>query len=52
VSDAVVKRIIRHLERTPDAIAAFIARADVKALAEKRAITERLIMDLLESDSA
>jgi hypothetical protein len=52
VSDTVVKRIIRHLERTPDAIAAFIAHADVKALAEKRAITERLVVELLETDSA
>src|SRR6185295_12314274 len=51
VSDAVINRLVRHLERTPDAIAGFIARADGKALAEKRAVTERLIMDLLESDS-
>jgi len=51
VSDAVINRLVLHLERTPAAIAAFIARADSKALAEKRAVTERLVVELLESDS-
>jgi len=51
VSEAVVTRLVGRLERTPAAVAAFIARADAKALAEKRAVTERLVMELLEADS-
>ena len=49
-SEAVVRRIITHVERTPAAVAAFVARADAKAMAEKRAVTERLIAELLDSD--
>jgi len=45
---AVVRRIITHVERTPEAIARFVARADQKALSEKRAITDRLILELIE----
>jgi chromosomal replication initiation ATPase DnaA len=51
VPDAVVKRIVTHVERTPEAIAAFVARADRKALAEKRPVTERLVLELLESEA-
>ena len=51
VSDAVVRRILTHLERTPQAIAAFIVRSDEKALAEKRAIGEKLVMELIDSES-
>jgi chromosomal replication initiation ATPase DnaA len=50
VSDAALRRIVTHVERTPAAIAAFIARADSKALAEKRAIGERLIIELIEAE--
>lgn len=51
VADAVVRRLLTHVERTPQAIAAFIARIDEKALAEKRAISERLVMELLDADT-
>jgi len=50
VPDAVVRRLMIHVERTPRAIAAFIARIDEKALAEKRAIGERLVMELIDSE--
>jgi chromosomal replication initiation ATPase DnaA len=52
VTDPIVKRLLNHVERTPQAIAAFITRLDQKALAEKRAISEKLVMELIESDSA
>jgi len=50
VSDTIVRRLLIHVERTPQAIAAFIARIDEKALAEKRAIGERLVMELIDSE--
>jgi chromosomal replication initiation ATPase DnaA len=50
VSEAVAERIITHVERTPEAVADFVARADRKALAEKRAITDRLVAELLDSE--
>ena len=50
VSGAVVRRILNHVERTPEAVAAFVARADGKALAEKRAVTDRLIAELLDAE--
>jgi chromosomal replication initiation ATPase DnaA len=48
---SVVERIVTQIERTPEAIGGFIARADRKALAEKRAVTERLVLELLESEA-
>jgi chromosomal replication initiation ATPase DnaA len=51
VTDNVVKRLLTHVERTPQAIAAFIARIDEKALAEKRTIGERLVMELIDSET-
>jgi chromosomal replication initiation ATPase DnaA len=51
VADNVVKRLLLHVERTPQAIAAFVGRLDEKALAERRAVGERLVMELLESES-
>jgi hypothetical protein len=39
------------VERTPAAIAAFVARLDEKALAHRRAVTERLVLELLESET-
>jgi chromosomal replication initiation ATPase DnaA len=51
VAPAVVARIVTQIERTPEAISRFIARADGKALAEKRAVTERLVLELLESEA-
>jgi chromosomal replication initiation ATPase DnaA len=52
VSQAVVGRIITQVERTPEAVAGFVERADSKALAEKRAVTDRLIAELLDSEKA
>ena len=46
----VVKRIVTHIERTPGAVEAFVNRADRKALSEKRAISEKLVMDLIEAE--
>lgn len=48
--DSIVRRLLIHVERTPQAIAAFIARIDEKALAEKRGIGERLVMELIDSE--
>jgi chromosomal replication initiation ATPase DnaA len=48
--ETVIRRILTHVERTPEAIAAFVARADHKALAEKRAVTERLVLALIEAE--
>jgi chromosomal replication initiation ATPase DnaA len=47
VSDAVVGRMLRALERNPPAIAAFIERTDRQALAEGRPVNERLVSELL-----
>ena len=49
-TEGVVKRIITHVERTPEAVAAFVERADRKALAEKRPITDRLVLELIEAE--
>ena len=51
ITDAIVRRLLTHVERTPQAIAAFIVRIDEKALAEKRAISERLVMELIDSET-
>jgi chromosomal replication initiation ATPase DnaA len=51
VTDAIVKRLLLHVERTPSAISAFIARIDEKALAEKRAVSERLVIDLVDAET-
>jgi chromosomal replication initiation ATPase DnaA len=45
-----VERILVHLERTPEAIAGFVARADAKALSERRAVTERLVLELITAE--
>jgi chromosomal replication initiation ATPase DnaA len=50
VSEGVVRRILTHVERSPEAIAAFVARADARALAERRAITERMVLELVERE--
>jgi chromosomal replication initiation ATPase DnaA len=47
VPDAVVARMVVSLERSPSAIRDFVARADAKALAEKRPVTVGLIRELL-----
>ncbi len=50
IPENMIGRVLARLERTPEAIAKFVARADSKALAEKRGISERLIQELLEED--
>jgi chromosomal replication initiation ATPase DnaA len=50
VPPGVITRIITHVERTPEAIARFVACADQKAFSEKRAITERLILELIDME--
>ena len=52
VSDAVVMRILRSLERSPAAIRDFVARADARALAEKRPITAVLVGEMLAEGEA
>lgn len=48
VPPAVIRRMLTALERTPAAISAFVAAADRKALAERRPIGERLVLELLD----
>jgi chromosomal replication initiation ATPase DnaA len=48
VPDAVIEHMIRSLERSPGAIRDFVARADAKALSEKRPITTALIREILQ----
>ena len=48
VPESVVAHMIRSLERSPEAIRDFVARADAAALAAKRAINTSLINELLE----
>jgi chromosomal replication initiation ATPase DnaA len=50
VPENVVTRILTHVERTPEAIAAFVTRADRKAWVEKRAVGERLVLELIEEE--
>ncbi len=50
VPDTVVSRILTHVERTPEAVAAFVARTDLKALSERRALSERLVLDLIAGE--
>jgi hypothetical protein len=40
-------RILRSVERSPAAVRDFVARADARALAEKRPVTAALVADLL-----
>jgi len=47
VPDSVVTRMVVSVERSPAAIRDFVARADAKALAEKRPVSVALIRELL-----
>jgi len=47
VPESVIAHMIRSLERSPAAIRDFVARADAKALSEKRPITTGLVRELL-----
>lgn len=49
VPEAVIAQMIVSLERSPSAIRDFVARADARALVEKRAVTTALIRELLAS---
>lgn len=49
VPDGVIKRMLLAIERTPASVSAFVERADAKALAERRPVSERLVLELLES---
>ena len=51
VADTVIRRLLVHVERTPKAVSAFVARIDEKAMAEKRSVSERLVMDLIDSET-
>jgi chromosomal replication initiation ATPase DnaA len=50
VPDPVIMRILRSLERSPAALRDFVARADARALAQKRPITVALVGELLAED--
>ena len=47
VSDGVIAHILRTLDRTPEDIRNFIAKADAKALSEGRPITLSLVRELI-----
>ncbi len=47
VPESVIQRMLVALERSPASIANFIADLDRRALADRRAITERLVLELL-----
>lgn len=51
VPEAVIAQMIVSLERSPSAIRDFVARADARALAEKRPVTTSLIRELLSPPS-
>lgn len=50
VPDPVVMRIVRSVERSPAAVRDFVARADARALAEKRPVSLGLVGELLAED--
>lgn len=52
VSDAVIMRMVRSLERSPAAIRDFVAEADARAMAEKRPVGLALIRALLAEREA
>lgn len=52
VPDPVIMRILRSVERSPAAIRDFVARADARALAEKRPVTVALVAELLGETSS
>jgi len=52
VSPEVSELIVTRLERTPHAIAGFVAAADEKALSAKRPVSLRLVLEMLGQNSA
>lgn len=52
VPDPVIMRIVTSVERSPAAVRDFVARADARALAQKRPVTLGLVAGLLAGESA
>lgn len=52
VSPQVADLIVSRLERTPDAIADFVAAADQEALCAKRPVSLRLVLEMLGENAA
>lgn len=52
VSPEVAELIVTRLQRTPDAIASFVAAADVRALCTKRPVSLRLVLEMLDESRA
>ncbi|HEX5279889.1 MAG TPA: hypothetical protein VFW28_07400 [Micropepsaceae bacterium] len=52
VSPEVAELIVTRLERTPDAIADFVAAADEKAFCAKRPVSLRLVLEMLGENAA
>ena len=55
VPPSLITRILTHVERTPNAVLRFVEAADLKALSEKRAVSLRLVTEILDepdSDSS
>jgi chromosomal replication initiation ATPase DnaA len=50
VPDGIVERVLQSLERSPDALREFIAKADAKALSESRPITLSLVRELIAEE--
>lgn len=50
VSSTVIARILQSLERSPEAVREFIARADAKALSEARPVTLSLVRELVAEE--
>ncbi len=51
VPDAVIERVVHSLERSPNAIRRFVAKADAKALAEARPINLALVRELMAEEN-
>ena len=52
VPDSVIMRIVTSVERSPAAVRDFVARADARALAQKRPVSAALVSDLLSEGGA
>jgi chromosomal replication initiation ATPase DnaA len=52
VPDSVISRMLLKLERTPASVAGFVGELDRKSLAERRPVTERLVVALLDEKTA